>query len=150
MKMSDLHWVAGFLEGEGSFSFKSSLALTASQVQLQPLQRLQSLFGGAIFTEKRVQKRSTQICSAWYLYGYRAAGLMMTLCPLMSPRRQEQIRLSLAIWRTKKIANGQRMACPKGHPYSQSSRPGRCRYCSICSAEAHHRWHVENYIWITS
>ncbi len=142
---SDLMWVAGFLEGEGSFSLKTSLQVAAAQVQLWPLERLVKLFGGSIFTEKTPQDRGRHNCSQWYIHGHVAAGVMMTLFTLMSPRRQAQICTSLQKRMTQKIANKYRTHCPHGHEYRlikhiaiQKNR--RHRYCPTCSNESHKRW----------
>jgi len=67
-----LHWTAGFLEGEGTFAYSSSLRISAAQVQLQPLQRLQALFGGSIKRNGR-PKKGQQTCHAWYVHGHCAA-----------------------------------------------------------------------------
>jgi hypothetical protein len=133
-----LAWSAGFLEGEGSFSFKSSIAISASQVQLWPLMRLQSLFGGSIQMNGRPKPRC-QPCRVWYLHGHRAAAVMMTLYTFMSPRRQQQIRLSLKRWKPLQVANALRQSCPKGHPYRRLPNSTR-RYCPTCSNAHHQRW----------
>src|SRR5262249_16159364 len=62
----DLRWAAGFLEGEGSFSCRSSLQVCATQVQTWPLERLRDLFGGAISTNGR-RRPGHSLCSSWYI-----------------------------------------------------------------------------------
>lgn len=88
----DLEWAAGFLEGEGSFDRrtgkKNSGRVQAYQVNFEPIGRLLALFGGAA-------KKYRQAGWYWYACGSRARGIMMTLYPLMSARRQEQIRVAL-------------------------------------------------------
>ncbi|WFU42625.1 hypothetical protein QA640_09275 [Bradyrhizobium sp. CB82] len=103
IETTDLKWAAGFLEGSGSFSFTSSLALTGSQADLWPLERLQSLFGGTI---KPSGTPKNKVVLSWYIHGHRAAAVMMTLYVLMSPRRQAQIRSALAIWKPLKLPRG--------------------------------------------
>jgi hypothetical protein len=134
LSFSDLYWSAGFLEGEGSFKLHSSLMISASQVQLWPLQRLQKIFGGAISTSGRKRFYGESPCHAWYLYGHRAAGLMMTLYSLLSPRRQEQVAVALAKWKPQRIANKVRRLCPRGHDYS--FKPNGHRWCKICHRES--------------
>lgn len=91
----DLGWVAGFLEGEGCFYLNGSgahryCAISATQKQKDPLNRLQSLLGGNIY-------QTTRGLWHWGLTkGIRAEEMMEILRPLMSPRRQEQIDLVLA------------------------------------------------------
>src|SRR5262245_57482296 len=97
MNFSELHWAAGFLEGEASFHCGHSIQLSASQVQMWPLEQLQRIFGGTI------RGRSNRKINDWQLNGYQAAAVMMTLWSLMSPRRKEQIVSALAQWKTLKI-----------------------------------------------
>lgn len=99
---NELIWAAGFLEGEGSFhigkvSKWQQLVVSASQVQLWPLEVLKKSFGGSIYKEPTKGRR--QECGKWVVTGPRAAGVMMTLFALLSPRRQEQIKKALLRWR---------------------------------------------------
>lgn len=126
-----LEWVAGFLEGEGSFTLHSSLQVSAAQVQLWPLQKLQRIFGGKIFTNK-AKRADQEPCSQWYLYGSRAAAVMMTVYVLMSPRRQAQIEAALAKWKTKPVYQAMRKTCPRGHEYRRDKRQ---RSCNVCQRE---------------
>jgi len=115
---NDLYWVAGFLEGEGSFLVSKNAGMTivsASQKQLQPLQRLVSLVGGKIYT-----KVGGRDINMWACRSSRGAGLMMTLYDLMSPRRKEQITNSLSKWRLR-LQWKYRKKCKNGHPYVDGS-----------------------------
>ncbi len=88
-----LMWVAGFLEGEGSFTLNDgSPRITAVQVDrevLVPFMR----FGGTIQRAKRSAPRHDLF--QWNLFGRDAEGLMLMLYPLMSRRRQDRIRCVL-------------------------------------------------------
>jgi hypothetical protein len=91
----DLAWIAGFLEGEGSFQKNyGSGEVSTSQVQKEPLERLQCFLGGSISNGRRTS-RSALVSYAWVTSGPCARGIMMTLYDFMSPRRKEQIRYSL-------------------------------------------------------
>ena len=120
-----LAWTAGFLEGEGSFSFHqirtrkagASPRVSAYQVQREPLDRIRLAFGGNIYWRPT---RGAQGIHMWELNGPLAIGLMMTLYALMSPRRREQISTTIAAWRSrpgKGIHHRAKTHCPKGHPY---------------------------------
>ena len=86
----DIAWVAGFLEGEGTFGYYTSTPrVTAPQVQKEPLEKLQALFGGSITL------RNNQNIWAWNVYGKTARELMNTMYPHMSTRRREQISQAL-------------------------------------------------------
>lgn len=141
MRHGDLMWAAGFLEGEGSFRYNtSSPSLAAAQAQLQPLERLKSLFGGLIHPMKRY-KPNHKPAWLWHLGGTDAAALMMTLFVEMSPRRREQITKALAPWRARRTLNWRRHLthCKRGHAFtpentyraiSSDGSPGRgCIEC---------------------
>lgn len=102
---ADLGWAAGFLEGEGSFMLQgNSQRVCASQVQREPLDRLQQLLGGAITKKiQRSAKPNHQPQQSWYVSGPRARGIMMTIYSFMSPKRQEQIKRALGekLWASK-------------------------------------------------
>lgn len=103
---TDLGWIAGFLEGEGSFSRTtrnkgggSTERVTARQKDSEPLLKLQRLLGGNV--AKVVYHTPSNLISMngkcdmpmwdWSVSGSRARGVMMTLFALMSQRRRERI-----------------------------------------------------------
>lgn len=141
----ELYWAAGFLEGEGSFTRgirSRSVAVEASQVQLVPLERLRTLFGGYLNLRNRSGKRRRQPFYVWLLRSRKAVGLMMTLYALMSPRRKQQILHALSWWRSCGVAPQSRQKCPQGHPLdgivqrTTGRRKGRAgRYCKTCNRE---------------
>lgn len=92
----DLAWVAGFLEGEGSFFAQQGRfpQVSATQVQREPLHRLSALLGGKVY--ERPPRSPTQQSTGWWrVSGARARGVALTLYGMMSPRRQAQIRAML-------------------------------------------------------
>jgi hypothetical protein len=93
----DLEWAAGFLEGEGCFQLNGmgryTQRVSAVQVQKQPIEKLQRLFGGTV--KEMGARNNAKAHWRWSVYGGRARGVMMTLYTLMSPRRQTQIRAAL-------------------------------------------------------
>src|ERR1051325_120006 len=92
----DLEWASGFVEGEGNFGrTPTSERVTVPQVQREPLDRLQRLFGGKILVQR---ERGPHNSKQWYwrVHGSRARGVMLTLYSLMSTKRREQIRNALA------------------------------------------------------
>ncbi len=97
MLESDIYWLAGLLEGEGSFIApppsepnkpRISIAMTDKDI----IKRVANLFGLSYIYESK-DKRS----SKWKPYfqvvfkGKRAAVLMRSLQPLMGERRRQQI-----------------------------------------------------------
>lgn len=123
-----LEWAAGFLEGEGPFVMDPGIRVSAGQVQREPLDRLVALFGG------RIRPVTGRNLHAWQVSGKAAAGIMMTLYGLMSPRRKDQIARSLAAWMKKPLANQDKTRCSRGHDYAGANLlrvhgRRRCRAC---------------------
>lgn len=146
----NIEWIAGFLEGEGAFGLsgpnRKSALVAAAQVQMEPLERLMRMVGGNLHTHTS-KKPNHQVQGRWSLSGINAAGLMMTVYPLMSPRRKEQIRAALSVWRSALPHTKYRSVCKRGHPLEGPNlvvyppggrtRPGRmCRACSRITARA--------------
>lgn len=143
--MREFYWVAGFLEGEGSFSFqRNQCRVQATQKQAEPLERVQRLLGGRIYLVNP-RTRNGPIFS-WQIYqGRIASGVMMTLYPLMSCRRREQICRALRSWQSVKPLgwkNKSKTHCPAGHAYDEANmvrtRKGS-RVCRICRNAAYRR-----------
>src|SRR3990172_949159 len=97
-KPTDIHWAAGFLEGEGSFrqfnKTGNSCGVEATNCDLQPLEKLQKMFGGRI-GKKTMGPKNRQQPYAWRAFGVRARGIIMTLYPLLSNKRRVQCRAAL-------------------------------------------------------
>lgn len=134
----DIAWAAGFMEGEGSFYYDaagraSSLTVRAAQVQREPLERLQRMFGGTIGHYENGKGRKAQWIHQWYVHGKRAAEVIMTLLALLSPRRFEQAVKALEVWKAKPVSHYDRRRCKAGHEYQIRKRGERTsRYCPTC------------------
>ena len=108
----DIHWAAGFLEGEGCFDrgkistdrFRG-IRITAKQVDCYPLIKLQALFGGHLGQYQHGTKGD--YIWVWTASARLAAQMMMTLYILMSPRRQDTIREALSNWKLTGPGGGQ-------------------------------------------
>lgn len=136
----DVAWAAGFLEGEACFSkSKTTINIQCSQVQREPLERLQRIFGGKIYD---CGKNRPKPYGTWSLYGNAAAGVMMTVLGLMSPRRTSQIVAALDFWKRPLNRSQDRTHCPRGHEYAGdnlifSKSGGRlCRECRNSAGRA--------------
>lgn len=138
LTMCQIGWIAGFLEGEAYFGGTAkhrSIQVNASQVEREPLEKLERWLGGTI---TQVPARVTghiraQAIWKWYLGSNRAVQLMMTIYPLMSPKRQGQITRTLRIWKTMPFRHPHH--CRNGHPwegntYLACKRYRRCRPCT--------------------
>ena len=100
IKDIDLYWLAGILEGEGSFlnarnHVKGKLYLypriVVTMTDRDIIDRVSSLFDTStyIVPNKRPEDRKDQFRAL--INGSRAAGLMSRLFPIMSERRQSKI-----------------------------------------------------------
>lgn len=138
LKTNDLHWVAGFLEGEGSFTkCGSAITISAVQVNVEPIDKLHNLFDGYKRTYYRKEiKTNNGRYHRWEVYGRNAASLMMTLYPMLSEKRKNRIKELLAIWKKQPFRNGDKFYCNRGHSLSgdnlyidPGSKKRRCRTC---------------------
>lgn len=135
--ISTLHlsWAAGFIEGEGSFSGGK---VTAAQVQKEPVERLQAMLGGKL-SHRQPKGHGAQPIWIWSLTARRSIEVMMTLYVLMSPRRQQQIEVCLAVWKAQKriLKSHASRICGNGHALEEENiyiTPGghrKCRQCRI-------------------
>ena len=96
--LKEIHWLAGFLEGEGAFGSRNrgqSIKVQVSSTDYEPLQKCLRFFGGRVYGPYKHNKERWSDYWQWITHGPRATGIMMTVLPLLSPRRQEQIDQAL-------------------------------------------------------
>ena len=98
-----LYWLAGLLEGEGSFlsgppSAPTKIGIALTMTDEDVVSRVASLWGVAFHHVRREISRIRGWKPIYYVHlrGRAAADLMQRLLPLMGNRRQEQIRKALA------------------------------------------------------
>ena len=112
----DLGWIAGFLEGEGSFGrCGSTISVSASQVQKYPLEVMSKLVGGNLNTYQQIldDKKTIMVYHRWQVYGMRAVEVMLSIYHLMSPKRKCQIEKTLSFWVTRPGNNSTKYYCEK-------------------------------------
>src|SRR5262245_23673040 len=86
--MNDIHWLAGVLEGEGSFH-GSFVAVYQKDSWLPS--KLKELFGGSIHVQK-----SRDNINIWHAGGVIGRGIQYTVYKLMSHKRKRQILIAIA------------------------------------------------------
>ena len=71
---------------------------------LDPIARLQKLFGGCLYTKAQEIKRypNAKMLYRWEVCSSRAVGVALTVYPLMSERRKAKIKENLALWKACK------------------------------------------------
>ncbi|MDX2162144.1 MAG: hypothetical protein SF162_12520 [bacterium] len=97
--LKTLHWLAGLLEGEGSFkpsppSAPNTPAISVMMTDEDIIARVAAIFGTKYHVIKPRQE-GAKIPYAVNLKGFKAYTLMRQLYPLMSKRRQAQIDRAL-------------------------------------------------------
>lgn len=98
MKENDISWVAGLIEGEGSFIVrKYGIVMQCQMTDLDVLQRLQSICGGSI---SNMFKRESHHKDSWLwqLSANKAYNLAKLIFPLMLNRRQGQAKTMMDSW----------------------------------------------------
>lgn len=110
MEYQQLYWLAGLLEGEGSFlsgppsrPFSPSVSICSTDRDV--IDRVASIFGTsvAIVSVKRSIEHGWKQPYSTRTRGYNAAVLMRVLRPLMSERRQKQIDHALDCMTTEPL-----------------------------------------------
>lgn len=144
--VADIHWLAGFLDGEGCFQFhKNRCVVQVVQKDSWPLLKMQGLVGGRIYQVKN--SLNGRMYNALYVTGKRAAGLMMTVFAILSPRRQTKIAACLASWRLIRLRGkcNIKTHCKNGHELNESTTfmksDGSSRECSACSKMHKRNWY---------
>ena len=132
--MTDIGYVAGLLEGEGTFGkHGGSIGLIVSMTDREPIEKIAALLKRPVYLGKFLPSgKQVYITSAT---GNNAAAWMMTIYPLMSPRRQAKIRTMLAVWKAQPGVLPART--PTCHPKRKHLSRGFCGSC-------YHRWHMDN------
>lgn len=120
-------WVAGFLEGEGSFIHlqDGGLRISATQKDRESLDRLQEICGGKVYIN------GTRDMHFWYLERKEPAEkLMRLLRPMMTERRQKQIDDALANFTPLSTTESQ-THCFHGHRKRDNAK-GYSKRCVEC------------------
>lgn len=96
----DLHWLAGYLEGEGSFlasppSSPNAILISVQTTDYDIAQKVARIWGGRPIWTGRTQKAHHKCPYIVSLRGRDAAELMRRLHCLMGERRKQQIDTAL-------------------------------------------------------
>src|SRR3990167_11149877 len=127
----ELYWAAGFLDGEGCFT-NGKLpypVIRAGQNERQLLDKLQS-----VFHLGSVKKYGKRMWHEWIVSSSNSIGIMMTLYPLLSTRRQNQIKQTILKWKQISIHNKYKSRCKNGHLFDNVTSAG-ARECLTCQRQ---------------
>jgi len=93
MKDTELHWIAGIFEGEGTFAFSHGKpkGLSIQMTDKDTLDRVRELAGGNICVTKK-QEDHYKDCWKWQIYGASAVSLAREIEPILMSRRKARCR----------------------------------------------------------
>ena len=121
----DEAWIAGLLEGEGSFDLanKRTPRIRLIMTDLDIVIRAAAILGA--HTVVRMKRTTSKWNVAYYLavHGAPAIVWMNKLHDTMGERRRKRIRVCLDFWEGKKLWTGRRKQKPKAGP--KLSSPNR-------------------------
>lgn len=133
-------WLAGWLEGEGTFWYSYTRGKRAHLVVSVGSLDLDVLAKGVRFTlcgNITLTKRTDKPFWVWTCNGRDAYAVMVAIYPFLGERRQQQIRKAVEAWKAVPVGNKWKTSCKNGHPFtpentivypSQGRR--RCRTCT--------------------
>ena len=143
MNTKDKYWLAGLLEGEGSFmvgppSDKHIPVVSLQMTDQDVVQRVADLFGVTIYYKSSNNVKHKD-CWTTRLKGQRAVEVMKEILPLMGQRRQSQIKRAVESYKpayrnlTEKIVSKIKSELDKGNlTQSQIAKKYGFRRETIC------------------
>jgi hypothetical protein len=136
MKATDIAWLAGLLEGEGTFfTIKKQFAprLALSMTDEDVVRRAAALVGSpSVHARLKREKEHHKTQFVMTLTGHRAVGVMMTVFGFMGARRQKKIKEVLARWRQspyRQKPRGTGVVTNCAHADRRHYAHGLCRPC---------------------
>jgi hypothetical protein len=105
MILQDIYWLAGLLEGEGSFvahrrSTKRGIVISLKMTDRDVVERAQRILGACAVYEVAIRPPSKKPSFAINISGRHAAGWMMILYQFMGERRRAKIVECLQFWKS--------------------------------------------------
>ena len=133
ISLNEIEWLAGYLEGEGSFGYYpkkrvgGSPRITVVSTDYDVISRVAEIFCiTSIHNRKRYNSKNKQAYMVSCV-GVKAASWGMTIYSMMGKRRKEQISGMLYEWRLRPAIIRPINRC--GHPERAHSGRYMCRYC---------------------
>lgn len=151
MNATELAWLAGILEGEGSFmkgppSSPDQPLITVQMTDEDVVQKVASMFGTSIVRNK-VKKQEWKPTFSARIRGSRAVLLMKELRPLMGLRRTKQIDRATASYKSNsqtllnlEKATDIRRRAVSGEPMSELAAEFGVSYCTIKKIKYGETW----------
>jgi hypothetical protein len=112
MDIKDIYWVSGILEGEGHFGYYNAPRIHLKMTDRDVVEKVKLIMNVNVSIGEQ-SRSGWKTCYILAVNSHQAIGWMMTLYPLMSARRKEQIKEVLSNWRNAKSHNGFTIATGK-------------------------------------
>jgi len=112
---NQIHYVAGLLEGEGCFTYENTPIIILNMVDMDTVNKVRNIISpkSIIYKEDKGIDRKFQYRIR--SHASQAIGWMMTLYPLMSIRRKEEIRKAISRWKDNMQRSVDNSICKHGH-----------------------------------
>lgn len=143
LTVRNVEWLAGFFDAEACFYFNvNACRIQVAQKDPWPLLKIQQMVGGRIYQYQAGPHNTTY--NVLMIVGRKAVGVMMTVYPLMSPRRQQKILANLMRWKAQRLKTDLKNTthCRHGHEYTPETtyfhpkkHKRECRICVNASRE---------------
>lgn len=145
IKLTSIYWIAGLLDGEGSFSYSNTPIIQITLTDLDLLQKchLEMKLNNRIYKVEKLLGHHREIYK-FAIFGSLAIQWMMTLYPLLCSRRKARIKEVIKLWSGSRNFNSPK--CINGHLLSgknlilEYNNIGLARRCRICKNANHKRW----------
>lgn len=148
----DIAWAAGFIDGEGHIKFQwkktnsklggnGRLAFDVAQVDIRPLEKLKSIFGGKIYGPYKYGTNK-QYYYKWYLGGQSAKKALSSLMPYFLVKKEQSEKALVAFEEYDAIPDDK-----KGAKLGQkfNIKKTQCPYCGLIGASGRMtRYHFDN------
>lgn len=135
IKTLDIAWLAGLLEGEGSFGITNGSPWIQFQSTDKDVVQRAALILSFEFRDNQYKPRGPAYYKPVWglsLHGIRAIAWMMTLFVLLGERRQSKVREVIEAWKASKAmpraSRGTRLMATC-HPDKPRAAHGLCRTC---------------------
>src|SRR6266853_474466 len=100
VKINEIHWLAGLLEGEGSFGYYDCAVLQLHMTDFDIVNRAQKLIDSTANIRTQIKKGGDyKIQYVLHVSGANAIQWMMTLYSLMGERRKSKIKECITKWK---------------------------------------------------
>lgn len=83
----NLHYLAGFLDGEGCFTYYNGPVIECGNTYLPVLEQMQQLFGGSVSLQR--DDAGYKALHRWRITGAKAAAVARQLLPYLKEKREQ-------------------------------------------------------------